>query len=321
MRIEYYHSITDKNGYIHSIDNVVFVYYIKSYNMQKVAEELISIRTKHNASGWEKLNVSSCSKYSWYQNVVHIDSLHLSFGKYHEYSKTDRKWIVLPLLRLEVNPSKHAGKNVFQALIKWISQNCSDGTLKKYDYAVDIPYPIKDVHVLGSRKEPGLYKGTIYRGQRQQHGFLKIYDKGKEQGEDIILTRIEHTLDPDKPLSLEKITIINPNGKTPDISKLDNLNKCIVNLCLLVKSYGVDFEPYIAKLNYRRRRAIAPYLYNSGNITELEYDKSILDSLLQKIHELFCVDSTSSEEPPSLLTDKDGFVVIPDDIDMDLPFE
>jgi len=321
MCIKYFHSITDKNGYVHSIDNVIAVYYIRSYNMQKVAEELIDIRIKHNVPGWEKLNVSSCSKYSWYQNVIHIDTIHISFGKYHEYSKIDKTWIVLPLLRLEVNPSKHADKDVFRAVMNWISQNTCNGILKRYDYAVDTPHPIKNVHVLGSRKEPGLYKGTIYRGQRQQHGFLKIYDKGKEQGEDIVLTRIEHTLEANKPLSLEKIAIINPNGASSAMNKLDNLNNCLVNLCLIVQSYGVDFEPYIAKLNYRRRKTIEPYLYGSNNIIELEYDKSILDSLLQKVKELFLIDNASTTEISSLPTDSDGFIQILDDIDMELPFE
>lgn len=285
--------------------------------MKKVADELIAIRNTHNVAGWERLNVTSCSKYSWYQNIVHIDSVHIAFGKYHEYSKTSKSWIILPLLRLEVNPSKHANKAIFQSIMQWIRENCTEGTLKKYDYAIDVPFAICNVHVLGSRKEAGLYKGTIYRGQRSQHGFMKIYDKGKEQSESITLTRIEHTLDASKPLSLEKIVILNQNNVSFNTAKLDNLNQCIINLCLLLHSHGVDYEPYIAKLNYRRRKIIEPYLYGNNNIIELEYDTNIIKKLLDNIYQLFNAD-ISSIEKTTLPTDKDGFIQIPDDYE--LPF-
>lgn len=308
--------ITDSSGYIHSIDNVVYTYYITRYNLQKVAKELVEIRTEHNASGWEKLNCSSCSKYSFYQNVIHIDSIHISFGKYHEYDRKLKQWIILPMLRLEVNPAKHADKAIFKSIMKWIRENCTEGTLRKFDYAIDIPFPINSVRVLGSRKEAGLYKGTIYRGQRSQHGFMKIYDKGKEQSENITLTRIEHTLDAGKPLSLEKIIILTQNTLSVNSDNLDNLNRCIVDLCLLVYAHGVDFEPYISKLNYRRRKTIEPYLYGGNNIVELEYDTSIIQNLLNNTSKLFNADTSANEK--TLLADANGFIQIPDDYE--LPF-
>lgn len=288
--MQYYNSIKDENGFIHSIDNVVFVYYIKSYNMDKVADELIAIRKNNACDGWEKLNCPACSKYSWYQNVVHIGSIHISFGKMQSFDKVvSRTWTILPMLRIEVNPNKHYNEKVFIDILDWIRKNCSSGELKKYDYAIDVPYKISNVKVYNSRKEAGLYKGTIYRGQRSQHGFMKIYDKAKEDNNESVLTRIEHTLEYRKPLSLEKISIINMQSKTADSQELDNLNRCIVTLCLALQAHDVDFEPYIASLNYRRRKTIEPYLY--GNGIELIYDESVVNSLLDKIIKLFDADS------------------------------
>lgn len=126
------------------------------------------------------------------------------------------------------------------------------------------PNHINTVRVFNLRKEPGFYKGTIYLGQRSQHGFLKIYDKAKEQDiQEIPLTRIEHTLDADKTLSLEKINIINTK-RTDAKPELDRLNNCIVMRCLALQTNGIDFEPFISTLNYRRRKTIEPYLYEKA---------------------------------------------------------
>lgn len=315
----YYNSIKDENGFVHSIDNVVFVYYIKRYNMDKVADELIAIRENNACDGWEKLNCPPCSKYSWYQNVIHISAIHISFGKMQSFDKiASRTWITLPRLRIEVNPNKHFNEKVFQDILSWIKENCTDGILKKYDYAVDIPYHIDNVKVYHSRKEAGLYKGTIYRGQRSQHGFMKIYDKAKEQNDsETPLTRVEHTLEYGKPLSLEKINIVNTSKKSANHQELDNLNKCIVSLCLALQAHEVDFEPYIASLNYRRRKALEPYLH--GNSVELVYDESIINSLVDKIIELFDADTKTLKSVDNNRTE-DGFIEL-SDFDMEeLPF-
>lgn len=312
--MKYYYSITDDFGYTHSIDNVVYVYYIKNYNMKTVADELIAIRNQNSCNGWEKLNCSACSKYSWYQNVVHYEkAIHISFGKMQSFDSLNRKWDILPLLRLEVNPAKHHDKKIFQDVMEWIRRNCTSGILKKYDYAIDVPYKIDVVKVYNSHKEAGLYKGTIYRGQRSQHGFMKIYDKATEQNDsDVPLTRIEHTLDPTKPISLEKITILQSKDSNLNPNQLDNLNYCIVTLCLVLQAHGIDFEPYIAKMNYRRRQRILPYLY--GNCTELQYDMNILNQLLDNISQLFDADG----KPYNHDIYDDGFIQMNDDVE--LPF-
>ncbi len=234
------------------------------------------------------MNCSASSKYSWYQNTVHLESIHISFGKYSEFDKIKRSWTVLPVLRLEVNPNKHYLEPVFQDVLLWIRKNCTDGSLTKYDYAIDIPYKLEMVRIYSSRKEPGLYKGTIYRGQRSKHGFLKIYDKSKEQGLDVPLTRIEHTLDARKPASLEKIYIMGSTNTIQDTSTLSKVNKCIVTLCLALRVLGEEFEPYIADLNYRKREKLNPYLYEG--MFELEYDMGIIKTLVEQVNKLFDAD-------------------------------
>lgn len=317
--VKYFDSITDNCGFIHSIDNVVFIYSIKRYNMDKIAAELLTIREKNACEGWEKLNCPPCSKYSWYQNIIHIGAIHISFGKMQSFDKiASQTWTVLPRLRIEVNPNKHYDEKVFQDILAWIKDNCTDGILKKYDYAIDVPYHINNIKVYNSRKEAGLFKGTIYRGQRSQHGFMKIYDKAKEQHDSKgALTRIEHTLEYGKPLSLEKINIVDTTKKHANQQELDNLNRCIVSLCLALQAHGVDFEPYIASLNYRRRKTLEPYLY--GNSTELVYDESIVNSLVDKIIELFDAD-IATFEPVDKKHEEGNFVELSDFDLEELPF-
>jgi len=318
--IKYYLPISDKNGYVYSIDNTVVDYFLTELDLKKVTNDLVAMRKKYDRKdGWEKLNIGSCSKYSFFQNVVHICAMHISFGKYNSFDKVTRTWDVLPMLRIEVNVNKHFETPAFKELLVWIKNNCTDGVLKKYDLALDVPCAMDKIQILDSRKAPGLYRGTVYRGARSHHGFMKIYNKAKEQKLDMTLTRIEHTLDPRKPLSLEKIGIIQSKDKPNDARELDNLNDCIVSLCLLVKSKGLDYEPYIAKLNYRRRKTLQPYLY--GDVTEIEYDKEIIEKLLINIRDLFDVnkETVTDKSGSSFYVDEDGFMQIDDDDE--LPFE
>lgn len=234
------------------------------------------------------------------------------------FDKVARTWDILPLLRLEINPNKHYDKPVFQDVMGWIRKNCTSGVLKKYDYAIDVPHSIKNIHIYNSKKEPGLYKGTIYRGQRQQHGYMKIYDKKKEQDSDDTdtpLTRIEHTLLPDKPLSLEKIFILQSGSSKKSSDELDSLNRCLIALCLALQSNGIDYEPYIAKLNYRRKKHIEPYLHE--NTIGLKYDNSVIESLLEKVNELFDADIPSDNQ--NTQKNSNGFIELDDSAA--LPFD
>ena len=201
--MNYYKSIVDRNGYVHSCDNVIVEYLVKNFNTDSIVEEFHKIKELINPEVyWEKLHVSSCSKFSFYENVVHINSIHILFGKYREYDRLLRKWIILPMIRIEVNPNKHYDTPEFKAIFEFIKEWCCSMDIRKIDYAIDLPYTIDKVCIYNSRKEPGLYKGTVYRGARGKNGFCRIYNKAKEQRLDYPLTRVEHTMEVDKPRSL-----------------------------------------------------------------------------------------------------------------------
>ena len=279
----------DKSGFIHSIDNVVIEYYVKIYDMKKIAKELIEIRNQNKCPGWEKLNCTFCSKYSWYQNIIHFNGImHICFGRYDMYDRNSRSHNVIPMLRLEVNPNKHWKKQVFNDVMMWIRYNCTDGELKKYDYAIDVPYAIEHVIVLNSKKEKGLYKGTIYRGQRSQHGFLKVYNKAKEQDEQQELTRIEYTFKISEKQNFDNIVILKPMSTSNDESGLSKTNLCIVGLCREMMAKNLDFESYIQILDFRKRKIIYQYVFDG--FVDLVYDSAIISRLLEKINNMFIND-------------------------------
>ena len=106
--------------------------------------------------------------------------------------------VVQWFLRLKFNPNKNADnpalKTIFSFLYKcgWVN----GWHFSRVDYAVDVQGPLSAFYVL-SRKTETNYGSTRYYGIRGNSGYLRVYDKRKEQrevaGEDIgfELTRFE----------------------------------------------------------------------------------------------------------------------------------
>lgn len=316
--VKYYNSIVDKDGYVHSIDNVVITWYLKC-SVDLAIKKIRELKDEYGSNNyWERLNCSACQKWAWYQNHIHVeDGIYLSLGKYNEYDRCEKKWYTFPLMKLEVNPNKHYDKPIYQGIVKFVREWCASGCMNKHDYAIDVPFEPDRVKVYGSRKEPGLHKGTRYWGQRNKHGYLKIYDKQKESGLESCLTRIEHTLYNNKPVSFENVYITKFEGVEADLSELDTVNESIVKMLLSLKRYGEDYEEYIKGYNYRRRKKIEPFL--TGRSERLGYDENIHKQLLENIYKVFdLVEVDVFENIPDdwLEVDDDGFISVSDEADL-----
>ena len=302
--MEYYYSVQDAHNFTHSIDNCVVSYYLKCTldSAVKILHGLGANRPTY----YENLNKTGCSKWSYYRDHIHYDDgIYIKLGKYKIWIKEEKRAELLPVIQIEVNPNKHSGKASFNEIIDFIRQNCTDGHLDKYDYAIDIPVALNDVQIFGSRKEIGLYKGTRYFGQRNKHGYCKIYDKGKEQKSADVLTRVEHTLVNDQIVSLESF-YIRQSEECSDLSGLSNSTKTIVLLCLEIKQLGGDYLSIIDGMNPRTKKQIVEHL--QGGFIEYEYNLDILNKLLAKISDLFRIS----------YADANGFMNC---VDEELPFD
>lgn len=319
--LNYFVKEMDENGYTHSVDNLVIVYeinpvYQKSY-LDMLIDSIHNLRDSYNGliNYWERLNVSACSKYSWYCNHIHLDDgIYISLGHYQEGVKEKGLYVIFPLLKLEVNPNKHFDKPVFKDLQNIINRFCLSGSLKKYDYAIDIPCKLNDIQVFNTRKEPGLYKGTRYFGQRNKDGYVKIYDKTKESGLDSPLTRVEHTFDMVKHTKGKSFTnfhiLQSSQDEKQEDSDLSKNDKLIIGLCMRLSANNLEFEDLLTGLDKRKKRKIYNNLF--GNFKEISFNQELHDKLLNQVMDKFNVVPDVQEENPES-TSGEEFATLPED--------
>lgn len=319
--MQYFISMTDKNGNVHSIDNLIIEYVTAGGTtaVKKILTDIQELGKRYKETGrtkyWERLNLTPCSKFAWCAHQIHLDDgIFLHIGHYVDYAKPKTNWELYPVVKLEVNPNKHGGKEVLKELLRILNGWAGESTLLKYDYAVDVPHPPDDVEVFGTKKERGLCKGTRYYGQRNKNGYCKIYDKAKEQGLDTPLTRIEHTVvcsgrKATKKISLEEVYVKKKSKEYED--KLTTNDKVLLEFCNTCIANGIEYEHIIDKLDKRKKRFIKEQL-KKNEYEKLEYDEFIRSCLLEKVYNSFGAREKEEDETES------GFMEIDAD---ELPFD
>lgn len=312
--MKYFYSLTDKNGYIYSIDNCIFTYILKYHLTEYFILFCQSLRDKYDLKNeyWERLNVPACSHWNWYINHIHLcNGIYLSSGKYDYLNDKNN---ITDCVKLEINLNKHGNKEVYHDLNKWLIENSGSISLDKYDLAIDIQCKLSDIDVFGTNKERGLYKGTRYYGQRNKNGYCKIYDKGKEQDLDNDLTRVEHTISrtkTTKELSLENVYVKTGEKKQ---DKLNDTDRVIIDMLQSLKAYGEDIGRYTDRLGRGKKQKILEAL-TGYSYKKLDYDIDLIHDLLEKIREF----TEYQDKKPMIFEDKDGFIKCSDD--EELPFD
>lgn len=316
--MQYYNPFVCKNGVVHSIDMVYFEYL--SYLHPK--DILSEIRMVHilypDVSYKEHLGRAPHSKYDYYLDGVAIGGAYIDMGKYNNYDAMTKTFDLIDMFQIRVNPNKHMQEEWFIELLDRLLSHADSGWIRKYDYAVDIPFDSKYVKLFDTRKEPGLYKGTRYYGQAGRHGYLKVYDKQKDLKRQNImldkpLTRIEHTLFDGKSISLEKVYILDNEMLRNDFDKLIDTDRALVEMYLQLKALGVDYD---LKLSRRKLAKLESYIH--GEYSILDYG-DILPKLLEHLKDRFKAVGEVFNNALVLPVDEDGFVDV-HTLD-DLPFD
>ena len=286
--MHYYADIKDDDGYVHSVDMVVIDYFLKcNYSLatSKLLDGLSQI------DGFDSGKNSSLDnypnfKYMFYVDMIWFDGMVLYFGKYASYDKVNKSWTKLDMMRLKVNPNKHMDSSALRIVLDFILEWCADGYLVRWDYAIDVAVKITDVMVIGSRKEKGLYKGTRYYGQRHKHGYLKVYDKSKEQGLDGPLTCLEYTFEAGLPYSWDNIVIRAPVAHLDGDSSLSGQARLYLDMLVDIKALGGEIEPYLERMHYNTYKKIEPFLFEGK---QLRLNECIVDKLLNVISDVFII--------------------------------
>lgn len=314
--MNYFSSRKDSNGFIYSIDNCIFEYCLKyPYLKDDLITFLYDLQSRHKITDefWTRLNLKPSSHWSWCSDVCHLcNGIYLSIGRYN-FVKDCSDPVFVPIVKLEVNLNKHSDKDVLSDLLQWLKDYSICCYLIKYDLAVDIEKQKEDIEIFGSRQERGLYKGTRYYGQRNKHGYTKIYDKAKELGmeDQDKLTRVETTIVYKKGMRFNDIWV--KSDKESDI-KCTPTDNAIVNMLSALGALGEDQEKYIDMLDYRAKRKIKMLLSNCA-YNQYAIDSDLVQSLLEDVRRFV----PFQEAPVYYFEDKDGFLKI-DDSCVDIPF-
>lgn len=327
--MKYFVSRVDSKGFTHSIDNLVVAYDFKSISystVKKMIPEIQELGKKYQTEYYDALDVNACRKYHFSKDYIHLDEgIVLFFGS--QVEKLDKplkggdKFYTLPLVKLKINPNKHADKPVLKELLEILKRETCDVRLISYDYAIDIPQPLDEIQVFGTRKEKGYCKGTRYFGQRDKNGYTKIYNKAVEQGLDTPLTRVETVINlvkGTKNYSFEKVFVKSDTAEKEKV-KLTKTDEAIIELCNMLRANGLEYEQGLEKLDPRKKRFIREQLTN-GMYEPLDFNEKILNELMEDVMKFFDVTALPDQgTKDALQVDSEGFVVIPDNLD--LPFE
>lgn len=151
-------------------------------------------------------------------------------------------------LKVELNPSKC--NKAQESLLKALHHKLSDKVVRlvEFDVAIDIQHRTSNVYIINkSGKLPSSYDTTRYFGQKHTNGYLKLYDKLKEQKLSVspqgslYLTRVEFTLRPNdntgliyKDLEKYKFNL----DKCYDIGLLDGITDITVKCMALALTHG-----------------------------------------------------------------------------------
>ena len=251
--LSYGKNIKDPLGCTHSIDNLVVEYIVKNFNAKSVIDGLAAEVFAPTIPGWEKgkfskTDLPACSAYSWFKSSIWGGGFYIQFGQYKDFDKVTREWSEYPLMRIKFNPNKYWTSPVLARLNDWIERECDTGVIVKFDYAVDVPARLRDIEV-HSRKEPGLYKGTRYYGQRNKHGRLKIYDKKAESDLPDDTSRVEWTFCYGKPIVFDEVYwLTNGPAPLPDAKELGK-GYAVARMLLDIRALGGDVRKALGYLD------------------------------------------------------------------------
>ena len=114
--MEYYYCKEDKYNNIHSIDNVIITYFLTC--TLDFALGHLKMISDCSSNYWEKLNVSRCSRYSYFNNIIHFDDgIYLKLGKYGMWLEDSKKFELLPKFQILISILKRIHLNVYLILL------------------------------------------------------------------------------------------------------------------------------------------------------------------------------------------------------------
>lgn len=196
---------------------------------------------------------------------------------------------------IEFNPNKSLVNSYATPIIDFIKSHCFDIALARYDMAIDIPIKRDFVYLRkDKRKYEKIYKlcqsannlgsCTEYLGQRDNNGFVKLYNKTIESKLSYDLTRLEVTL-----TSFDYENMLN---ELPNVFYLKNID--------LIESQSLSLTDRVFIMLLANSNNPLTYLNMLGRDKKEKYSKLLFEkicvsltdniyySFISKIKSIYC---------------------------------
>lgn len=253
--VNYSNEVYTKSGFVYSLDMVrLNLNFRENEKMQEFLNWLSSFNTY--GEGIEVNYWMSIKQYA-YRHLFRIGtesySYSLAVGFNGNALSRNRGYI-------EFNPNKCKG-DVFQAVWEHLLNAIHSIEVSRFDLAIDIPLPKYLVKITKDQRNYSYIskKGadTEYLGQRNKHGFTKLYDKTKESDLEYDLTRLEITVEIGEEINFPEVVII-PLQESLDFSFLSSTDRVLIQLLKQVENPTL----YLKQLDKGKRKKLKTYLYS-----------------------------------------------------------
>lgn len=171
-------------------------------------------------------------------------------------------------MKLDLNPNKHDWEKYKSFWICMSDFREFKKGIKSIDLAFDIDRPIsRIIPVSTTGKAANKFQTTFYFGQRGSHGFMRIYDKAKEEGlEGVDKTRVEFTICFEDPITFQVFKSISEYGVFEDyIISVVDFDKLDVEMACILYAIQQGFRS-LKDFSWRKKEKIKKALLETERI-------------------------------------------------------
>lgn len=279
---DYWFTSTDRNGFVYSCDMLRYRLFFRNKDLE--GDKLRKILCQWGRSDIKDypLNTSEY-KYRNLFTIEYADSKMTVGVGFNGTSKEDYKDGFI-----EVNPNKCFSSLQCLYDIQRIFDCCWSFEPVRYDLAIDIPLPRESLSLSkdGRKYAMEMHSSsdkTEYLGGRNNPGYVKLYNKGREQGDDTVdLSRLELTCDAgwsaDQIVSkLPYVNTVHCTGSPDQAADLTSTQRALVRALRT----STDRDEIFRSLSANIRVKLRPYLYDDN--TTLVYDTSCVHDVIAGI--------------------------------------
>lgn len=284
---DYWFTSTDQNGFVYSCDMLRYSlkFRRKDFNGDKLRQILCQWGRDDikdyplNTSGYKYRNLFTIDYDS---SVKRVMTVGVGFNGTSKEEYRDGF--------VEVNPNKCFSSLQCLYDLQRIYDCCWSFELVRFDLAIDLPVPRESLSLSKDGRKYALEMHsssdkTEYLGGRNNPGYVKLYNKGKEQGNETVkLSRLEMTCDGEWSTDqivakLPYVNTVECTGAEEDLKDLTSTQRALVRALRT----STDRDEIYKTLSANIRVKLRPYLY--GEHTTLTYDKTCIQDVISGIRE------------------------------------